>query len=153
MSFLFWSLTFFLCLIAIAILIPWLKINFKSLTLFALILTFSYGLYYLLGASQHLLEYYSLQEQKNRVQMQRIRPLMLALKKQEFRLRFHLQDNPQDSLAQSQLLELLSIQAMQAGDLNLAKEFLVKALEVLPKTKESKERREKLMELMRSLRN
>lgn len=133
---LFWAITLFLSLIAIMILIlwlkPWLKTNQKSLLALMIIPIFSYAFYYNFGYSQYLTEYYSSNEQKNREQMLRIRPLVAELKKQEYRLRFHLEENPKDFLAQSQLLELLSIQALQTGDQTLAKQFLLKALEVLP---------------------
>lgn len=146
---LFWGLTLLLSFIALGFLIPWLKINLKSLVIFSFILLFSYGFYFIWGASQYLAGYYSETDQKNRTQMQRFRPLMAELKKQEFRLRFHLEENPKDILAQSHLLELLSIQAMQAGDQTLAKQFLIKALELLSASQEYKERRAHIQELLK----
>lgn len=127
-------------------------LNSKSTLIFTLILIplFSYVFYYSFGSSQYLKDYYSLTDQKNREQMRRIRPLMTELKKQEFRLRFHLEENPKDTVVQSQLLELLAIQALQAGDINLAKQFLMKALEVLPEHSNYLSRRNHLQDLLRS---
>jgi len=173
MTFLFWIITLILNLIAVAILIPWLApwlvfwlvpshkfstshecktLHSKTMLIFIFIVIplFSYAFYYSFGSSQHLKAYYSLDDQKNREQMQRIRPLMAELKKQEFRLRFHLEENPKDVLVQSQLLELLAIQALQAGDLNLAKQFLMKALEVLPENSDDLPRRNHIRGLLKS---
>lgn len=150
MIILFWGFTLILSLIAIGILMPWLKIKPKSLLLSFLIIVFSYSFYFAFGKSQGLQDYYSPQGEKDRTQMQRMRPLIIELKKQEFRLRFHLEENPKDYLAQSQLLELLSIEALQTGDQDLAKQFLIKSLELLSDTPENFQRRKHIQELLKS---
>ncbi len=151
MMLLFWILTFFFTLLAISIFIPWLKFNIRSLFVFSFIILFTYSFYYTFGASQYLQGYYTSDDLINREQMQRIRPLMTELKKQEYRLRFHLEENPKDYLAQSKLLELLSIQALQSGDQTLAKQFLLKALELLPETSDYLPRKKHLQEMGASL--
>ena len=124
MVFLFWSCTIGLLLLAVGVIFPWISRIKIAFSIFVAIGIVAYSLYFFLGSSQHLKAYYSI----NQEQRARMQPLVTELKKQEYRLRFYLEEHPNDSLAHSQLLEILGIQALQVGNQDLAKRFLTEAL-------------------------
>jgi len=131
MVFLFWGISFCLLLLAVGLIIPWLSGFRLKAVIFVGLGIFTYVVYGKLGYSQQLQAYYSVDRSDEQAQRHKMQPLMMALKKQEYRLRLYLEDYSDDRLAQSQLLEILGIQAMQAGDQVLARRCLEQALSVM----------------------
>lgn len=142
---LFWISTFALLLLAVSIVFPWLKIK-QNVLIFITLAALAYPLYLHLGSSQHLKAYYSI----NHHQRARMQPLMVQLKKQEYRLRLYLEEYPGDNLARSQLLEILGVQALQVGDKNSARKCFEEAL-VQMKEIDLAERKQHLRTLLQQL--
>jgi len=132
MIILFWVLTAVLLILAFGFVIPWLKGTPLQFGIYGIIAVCSYALYFSLGSSHLLKNYYTETKVKDREQVARIQPLFMELKRQEYRLRQHLEAFPGDDQSHSQLLELLAIQALQQGNRLLAKHYLESALLKLP---------------------
>lgn len=146
MVFLFWSCTVGLLFLAVGIIFPWISRVRTFIYIFIILGMVAYSLYFSLGSSQYLKAYYSI----NQAQRARMQPLLTELKKQEYRLRFYLEDHPNDNLAHSQLLEILGIQALQAGDKDLAQRCLKEALNKISE-KEFLGRKQHLQGILKNL--
>jgi hypothetical protein len=109
---LFWILTLLFTLVSVTSILIWLKLTPLSLCILISLFVFSYSWYYFDGNS-------------------RLQPLIIEVKKQEYKLRFHLDDYPNDTSAESQLLELLGLQALQIGNKDLAKQYFEMSLKKL----------------------
>jgi predicted GIY-YIG superfamily endonuclease len=137
MILLFWLLTALLFLLALAFMVPWLKLYKFHLPIYVVMGCLSYSLYSMWGSSSLVAEYYSsLAQEKNDEQRVRLRVLFVELKKQEYRLRQHLEAFPKDYMAHSQLLELVAIESLQQGNKARAKHCLEAAIKEISNQKE-----------------
>ncbi len=128
----FWVSTSLLLLCAFIFILPWVKSWRFGLSIALFVGLTTYGLYSKLGYGSYLKHYYSEDEQILRSKQDDFRELLAEFRKQEFRLKLRLEENPNDLDAEWRLLDLLSIKALQHGDITLAKDYWDKALLKMP---------------------
>ncbi|HXH55644.1 MAG TPA: hypothetical protein VNK03_07895 [Gammaproteobacteria bacterium] len=92
----------------------------------------SYGLYGYWGSSRHLPHYYSKEEAHYRLKQADFQVLLAEFRKEEFRLRLRLEQDPKDIDAAWRLLDLFAIKALQDGDRKLAIQYWERALDKVP---------------------
>lgn len=132
MSFYFWFATATLLILAFGFFLPWIRALWLSLGLSCLVVVTSYGLYSYWGSSEHLPRYYSKEEKAYRLKQADLQILLAEFRKEEFRLRLRLEQNPKDIDATWRLLDLLAIKALQDGNTKLAIEYWESALDKIP---------------------
>jgi hypothetical protein len=138
MVILFWIITFILSLSALCFIIPWVSSQ-KGKLFFILILGIgSYGLYHVWGSSSHLKNYYDEESIRMRANLKRIQPLLNEFKKQEISLKMHLEEFPEDALAECRLLDILAIKALQNHQQAKALQYWELAIKKLPNKEENK---------------
>ncbi len=128
----FWVFTVILLIIAFGCFVPWIRAWRLSLVLMGLFSIVSYGLYTHWGSHQHLAHYYSSEEEAYRLKQAEFQILLAEFRKEEFRLRLRLEQNPQDIAAEWRLLDLLGIKALQNGDAKLAVQYWESAFDKAP---------------------
>lgn len=147
MVILFWCITVVLTLITILCLWPWYR-NIKFHFLFILFFCISsYALYFYYGSSLLLSDYYSKDSQKARIQLLSIRPNLSLLLKQEVSLRLRLEDFPEDTVTECQLLDILAMRALQQGEHQLALQYWQKSLQQLPNNDETLALRNRMLKV------
>lgn len=140
----FWIITIFLTLLAVLFFLPWIGsqkngpqswgLGFFITLIFCAIV---YGLYFHWGSSSLLEAYYSMEVKNKDAKQVELRRLMTEFKKQEYRLRLQLAEDPEDKEAEWRLLDLLGIKALLESDRTLAKQYWEEALKKAPKEMES----------------
>jgi cytochrome c-type biogenesis protein CcmH/NrfG len=128
----FWVATAILLILAFGFFLPWIRAWRLSVGLICLFSAISYGLYGYWGSSCHLSHYYSQEEMHYRLKQADFQVLLAEFRKEEFRLRLRLEENPKDSEAEWRLLDLLAIKALQDGDRKLAIQYWERALDKVP---------------------
>jgi hypothetical protein len=108
----FWISTLFLGVIAQAFFLPWVKQPALRVMMMTVFLGSAYGLYFYWGSSTFLPQYYSEKETAFRKRQPELRILLTEFKKEEYRLRLRLEENPNDKEVLKQLTELLKIKAL-----------------------------------------
>lgn len=129
----FWSSTIVLLILAFGFFLPWLHSWRFSVFLICVVFICSYGLYAYWGSSRYLPHYYSEEEQLYRFKQIDLQRLLAEFRKEEFRLRLRLVQDPNDRDAEWRLLDLLAIKALQDGDRPLAVQYWESALGKVPK--------------------
>jgi cytochrome c-type biogenesis protein CcmH/NrfG len=129
----FWSATALLLILAFGFFLPWIRAWRFSVGLICLLSVVSYGLYGYWGSSRHLPHYYAKEEVHYRLKQADFQVLLADFRKEEFRLRLRLEQDPKDIDAAWRLLDLLAIKALQDGDRKLAIQYWESALEKVPK--------------------
>ena len=132
MLLLFWAITAFLTLVAIGFFLPWIGSRKLAVMIVVLFSTIVYGLYTHWGSSQLLGSYYSGEDLKVHGKEAKLRRLMTEFKKQEYRLRLRLEENPEEMDAKWRLLDLLAIKALLEGNPDLARQDWEEALKKVP---------------------
>jgi len=115
MSALFWVSTVILLGLSGAFFLPWIKCRVFGLAITSLFACSAYGLYWHWGSSQYFEEYYSAKEQQFRARQPGLRALLTEFKKEEYRLKLSLEENPKDKNASARLAELLAVKALIEG--------------------------------------
>jgi hypothetical protein len=128
----FWLITALLLLFAFACFIPWIHSWRVSICLIIMLSVITYMLYIYWGSSQYLRHYYSAEEQLYRLKQADFQLLLADFRKEEFRLRLKLEQDPKDVDAEWRLLDLLAIKALQANDFKLAVDYWENALDKVP---------------------
>lgn len=128
----FWSATALLLLLAFGFFLPWMRSWRLSVFLIFVLSLSSYGLYVYWGSSRYLPHYYSKEEQLYRIKQTDFQLLLAEFRKEEFRLRLRLENNPNDIDAEWRLLDLLAIKALQNNDRKLAIQYWESALGKVP---------------------
>jgi hypothetical protein len=108
----FWSATAVLLILALGFFVPWMRSWRWSIGLICVISVMSYGLYIYWGSSRYLSHYYSREEQLHRLKQADFQVLLADFRKEEFRLRLRLEQNPKDIDAERRLVDLLAIKAL-----------------------------------------
>lgn len=145
----FWVATVLMLGCACLFALPWIGIGRAAICVVLCIYGVAYGLYARWGSSHYLTSYYSTQEKQQRAQQRVFRPLWIAFRKEEFRLRLRLEENPQDIDAEWRLLDLLAIKAINQGDIKIAREYWGLALKKIPNTIESQPIQTMILEQLR----
>jgi len=145
----FWISTLLLALGALGFILPWIRVWQGVLIIGGLFLGSLYILYWQGGNSQYLAHYYSKEEALKRIQRIKFRKLLVEFKKEEFRLKLRLQENPADQEAEWRLLDLLAIKAVYNQDYPLALEYWQTALLKIRDTPEHKKTRHRIIELIK----
>src|SRR5258708_32115326 len=109
----FWVATLLLLVCAFWFVLPWLRSLQDSIFIFFIISLIAYGLYFNLGNARYLSAYYSQDEKLLRLRQVEFRQLLAEFRKEEFRLKLRLEENPNDLDAEWRLLDLLGIKALQ----------------------------------------
>lgn len=128
----FWVTTVLLLILAFGFFLPWIRAWRFSLGLICLFSVISYGLYGYWGSSRDLSHYYSTEEAHYRLKQADFQVLLAEFRKEEFRLRLRLEQDPKDIEATWRLLDLLAIKALQDGDPKLAIQYWESALDKVP---------------------
>jgi hypothetical protein len=115
MSALFWVSTLVLLCLSGAFFLPWIKPRVFGLAITSFFAFSAYGLYWHWGSSQYFDQYYSAKEQQFRARQPGLRALLTEFKKEEYRLKLSLEENPKDKDASARLVELLAIKALIEG--------------------------------------
>jgi cytochrome c-type biogenesis protein CcmH/NrfG len=133
---LFRIITLILTFIALCFALPWARTNAIRILLSVGISCIAYSGYCLSGASGQLGAYYSAEAVAERAKHPKIRVLLSALRKKEFRLHVRLEENPNDIEAKWSLLNLMGIHAYESQQYKLAIAYWQQALVLIPKTSE-----------------
>lgn len=128
----FWIATAILLILAFGFFLPWIRAWPLSLGLMCVFSVTSCGLYYYWGSSRHLSHYYSKAEMQYRLKQTDFQVLLAEFRKEEFRLRLRLEQDPKDFDAEWRLLDLLAIKVLQEGNRKLAIQYWEKALDKVP---------------------
>ncbi len=151
MVILFWLITFLLLGCAFLFVLPGLR-NWRIRILVAMIIAgVIYGLYFQWGNSQRLKVYYSKEDQVLREQQIAFRPMLTEFKKEEFRLRLRLEENPNDNDAEWRLLDLLAIKAITNKEHKLAERYWQAALKKIPEDVEHRAIKHRIKEILTHL--
>lgn len=134
--YLFWTLTVLLSLVALCFIFPWDLTLFIKIVFSVCMLCITYSGYYLSGASHQLVDYYAAETTEARADHAKIRILLGALRKKEFRLHVRLEENPNDVEAQWSLLNVMGIHAYESHQYEQAIAYWKQALELIPRTSE-----------------
>lgn len=149
MLMIFWASTILLLICALICILPWLpNLRLKILTGFLIFFT-AYGFYYHLGRSASLPSYYALEKNLQGIKQSEFRSLLIEFKKQEYRLRVRLEDNPEDIDAEWQLLDVLAIKALQNSDYARAVQYWEAAIKKIPNGSEYNEVKARLYDLIK----
>lgn len=146
----FWLATGLLGLCACGFVLPWLRSFRTRIIVGSLLFIGSYALYQYWGSAHHLTHYYANEEQAQRQKQMDFRKLLAEFRKQEFRLRFRLEENPNDTEAEWRLLDLLGIKSLQQGNALLAIEYWKLALKKIPNDNLNKDNKQRLSTLIKS---
>lgn len=153
-SIIFWMITLLLLLFALAFVLPWIKGLHQKMLISVVLALFTYGLYFYWGNSQHLAYYYSIEEQQQRAKQTEFRKMLAEFRKQEFRLRLRIEENPADVDAEWRLLDLLAIKAIQKSDYALAVQYWQSAIQKIPKEDPNgSDNKERLIKLIKIYKN
>ncbi len=112
MIILFWVATLLLFFIACGFVVPRLQSLRMILGVIILMAVSVYGLYYSWGNSHYLPQFYSKEQQDARSRLPKMQKLLAEFRKEEYRLRFRLEENPNDQDAEQRLVNLLAIKAL-----------------------------------------
>ncbi len=134
MLILFWVLTGILIICAFGFILPWIQGWRIKIFMCTLLTCISYILYLNLGRGLALIEYYSEQGEDIRFKQTEMRPLLTTLHKREFLLRQRIEERPDDVDAKWQLMEVLGIKALEAGQLAEAQQYWDLSLKLMPET-------------------
>jgi cytochrome c-type biogenesis protein CcmH/NrfG len=129
----FWIITILLVFCALGFILPWIKSIRYKILVSALLSVTTYGLYLQWGSSEYLPNYYSSDEQSQRAKQTHFRKLLAEFRKQEFRLRLKLEEDPTDLDAEWRLLDLLAVKAVQSGEYAQAVQHWQAVLLKIPK--------------------
>jgi hypothetical protein len=133
MQLIFWATIVLLTFFAMAFFVPWLYSQKKVALLIACVFSGTvYALYSYWGSSSLLGQYYSKEAVEASTKQVELRRLMTEFKKEEYRLRFRLEENSKDLDAEWRLLDLLAIKALLENNKNLAKQYWEEALKKCP---------------------
>jgi hypothetical protein len=147
----FWICTIILLLLALGFVLPRLH-SFRAGVLVTLgLAAVTYSLYGQWGSSSHLDQYYSKEEDLYRTKQFEFRKLLTEFKKQEFRLRLRIEEDPDDHEAQWQLFDLLAIKALQNREYEQAMAYWEAALKKLPANNKNNEIKERILNQMKAL--
>lgn len=147
MLILFWGLTGLLTLCAFAFILPGLQ-GWRTKVFMAVLLSgFSYVLYLNLGQGLALKQYYSDLGEETRFKQTEMRPLLTTLHKREFLLRQRLEEFPDDRDAKWQLMEVLGIKALEAGQSAEAMQYWDLCLKLMPETPDRQIFRDRIVRL------
>lgn len=135
MQLIFWATTVLLTLFAMAFFLPWIGSRKKIALLIACIFSvIVYALYGYWGSASLLGQYYSKEAVEASTKQVELRRLMTEFKKEEYRLRFRLAENPKDLDAEWRLLDLLAIKALLENNKNQAKQYWEEAFKKTPES-------------------
>ncbi len=112
-----------MAILACACILPGLQNKKQKWAIILIVFVASYSLYSILGSSDHLMEYYSSSNQAILEKVQTARPLFAELAKQEIKLRLRLEEEPNDKVAQCKLYNVLSLRALETGDIELSQRY------------------------------
>ena len=144
----FWIITGLLLISAFGFILPWLR-SWRIRVLVACLLSLcAYILYFQYGKSQYLVHYYSAEEQLQRNKQASFRKLLAEFRKEEFRLKLRLEENPKDLEAEWRLLDLLAIKAIYHRDYPQAIQYWKQALVKIPKNAQNKDLRDRITQLI-----
>jgi len=148
MVIIFWVITGLLLICALGFILPSIRL-WRIKVLVACILSLcAYFLYFQYGKSQYLVHYYSAEEQLQRNKQASFRRLLAEFRKEEFRLKLRLEENPKDLEAEWRLLDLLAIKAIYHRDYSQAIQYWKQALEKIPKNAQNKDLRDRITQLI-----
>lgn len=134
----FWICTLILCLCALCFILPWVPSIKMRFAYIIFLVIGSYALYHAFGSASHLKDYCSEESTRMRANLTRIQPLLTEFKKQEIKLKMHLEEFPNDALAECQLLDIMAIKALQNQQRQEAIKYWEQALKKLPNKEEHK---------------
>lgn len=149
MILLFWSILFLLAVFALAFFLPWVRHWRLSVFLSFFLSLSSLCLYLSWGSSRYLGHYYSDNQPVDLEKQRQLRSLLTEFRKQEFRLRYRLEENPKDKDAEWRLYDLLAIKALESGEKALARQYWEQAIQVIPNTKDTDEARKRIKSFLR----
>jgi len=133
MQLIFWATTVLLIFFAMTFFVPWLSSQKKIALLIACLFSGTvYALYGYWGSSSLLEQYYSKEAVEASTKQVELRRLMTEFKKEEYRLRFRLEENSKDLDAEWRLLDLLAIKALLENNKSQAKQYWEEALKKSP---------------------
>lgn len=150
MLIIFWISTFVLLACALICIFPCLS-SYRQKFIISFFVFFSaYGCYFYLGSSKDLPAYYTLEKSLQGLKQSQFPTLLIDFKKQEYKLRVRLEDNPADVDAEWRLLDILAIKALQNRDYAQAVQYWEALIKVLPNSPYNTDIRARFVDLIKT---